>query len=91
MGACQRDVVSALCRKSFRWIVLLLWLTSAARATWRTGLYKYSAGTQLNRESSASSQTSIYQKRYGYMHDHLLLFIFKCRVLEANYNISWKC
>nr|XP_023834248.1 EMI domain-containing protein 1-like isoform X2 [Salvelinus alpinus] len=63
MGACQRDVVSALCRKSFRWIVLLLWLTSAAHATWRTGLYKYSAGTQLNRESSAASQTSIYQKR----------------------------
>ncbi|XP_029618910.1 EMI domain-containing protein 1 isoform X2 [Salmo trutta] len=63
MGACQRDVVSALCRKSFRWIVLLLWLTSAARATWRTGLYKYSAGTQLNRQSSAASQASIYQKR----------------------------
>ncbi|XP_064825111.1 EMI domain-containing protein 1-like isoform X4 [Oncorhynchus masou masou] len=63
MGACQPDCVSALSRKSFSWIVLLLWLTSAAHGTWRTGLYKYSTGTQLNRESSAASQTSIYQKR----------------------------
>ncbi|XP_041757069.1 EMI domain-containing protein 1 isoform X4 [Coregonus clupeaformis] len=63
MGAYQPDCVSALCRKSFRWIVLLLWLTSAAHGTWKTGLYKYSTGTQLNRESSAASQTSIYQKR----------------------------
>ncbi|XP_019908367.2 EMI domain-containing protein 1 isoform X2 [Esox lucius] len=63
MGACLRDCVSAPCLKSFRWIVLLLWLTSAAHGTWRTGLYKYSTGTQLNRESSAVSQTSIYQKR----------------------------
>ncbi|XP_062307940.1 LOW QUALITY PROTEIN: EMI domain-containing protein 1 [Osmerus eperlanus] len=62
MGTCHRECVSALYRKSFRWIVLLLGLTSAAHGTWRTGLYKYSTGTQLNRDPSAS-QTSVYQKR----------------------------
>ncbi|KAM6964968.1 uncharacterized protein emid1 [Aplochiton taeniatus] len=63
MGTCQHECVSALCRKSFRWIVVLLWLTSSAYGTWKTGLYKYSAGTQLNRDQAALTQTSVYQKR----------------------------
>ncbi|KAL0979349.1 hypothetical protein UPYG_G00183970 [Umbra pygmaea] len=63
MGAYLRCCVSAPCLKSFRWVVLLLLLATAAHGTWRTGLYKHTAGTQHNRESSAASQTSIYQKR----------------------------
>ncbi|XP_036382903.1 EMI domain-containing protein 1 isoform X1 [Megalops cyprinoides] len=62
MGACQGDGLTALCRKSFRWIVLVLWLTSGAKGTWGTGLYKYPTGTQLNKEPSGSS-SSLYQRR----------------------------
>ncbi|KAJ8378233.1 hypothetical protein AAFF_G00244370 [Aldrovandia affinis] len=62
MEACQGDGVTALCRKSFRWIVLVLWLTSGAKGTWGTGLYKYPTGTQLNKEPSGVS-SALYQRR----------------------------
>ncbi|XP_044053536.1 EMI domain-containing protein 1 isoform X1 [Siniperca chuatsi] len=60
MGPRQRESVSALCRESLLWTVLILWLTTFVDGTWKTGLYKtYSAGTQL----TAASHTSVYQKR----------------------------
>ncbi|XP_026178630.1 EMI domain-containing protein 1 isoform X2 [Mastacembelus armatus] len=64
MGPRQRESVSALCRKSLLWTVLILWLTAFVDGTWKTGLYKtYSAGTQLSRDQIAASYTSVYQKR----------------------------
>ncbi|CAK6966531.1 EMI domain-containing protein 1 isoform X1 [Scomber scombrus] len=64
MGLRQRESVSALCRKSLLWTVLILWLTTFVDGTWKTGLYKtYSAGTQLSRDQTAASHTSVYQKR----------------------------
>ncbi|KAG5840336.1 hypothetical protein ANANG_G00187720 [Anguilla anguilla] len=62
MEACRGDGVTALCRKSFRWIVLVLWLTSGASGTWGTGLYKYQTGTQLHKEPSGGSG-ALYQRR----------------------------
>ncbi|KAM7392000.1 hypothetical protein PAMP_022643 [Pampus punctatissimus] len=62
MGPSQRESVSALCRKSLLWTVLILWLSTFVDGTWKTGLYKsYSAGTQLGRDQTAS-HTSVYQK-----------------------------
>ncbi|XP_030594106.1 EMI domain-containing protein 1 isoform X2 [Archocentrus centrarchus] len=64
MGSHQRESVSALCRKSLLWTVLILWMTALVNGTWKTGLYKtYSVGTQLNRDQTAASHTSVYQKR----------------------------
>uniref|UniRef100_UPI0037E864EC EMI domain-containing protein 1 n=1 Tax=Semicossyphus pulcher TaxID=241346 RepID=UPI0037E864EC len=57
MGRRQQESVSALCRKSLLWTVLILWLSTLVDGTWKTGLYKtYSTGT-------ATSHTSVYQKR----------------------------
>ncbi|XP_026199709.1 EMI domain-containing protein 1 isoform X1 [Anabas testudineus] len=64
MGPRQRESVSALCRQSLLWTVLILWLTTFVDGTWKTGLYKtYSAGTQQSRDQAGASHTSIYQKR----------------------------
>ncbi|XP_054628517.1 EMI domain-containing protein 1 isoform X3 [Dunckerocampus dactyliophorus] len=51
MGPGQRKSVSALCRKSLLWTGLVLWLSTVADGTWKTGLYK------------TASHTSIYQKK----------------------------
>ncbi|XP_068167509.1 EMI domain-containing protein 1 isoform X2 [Antennarius striatus] len=60
----QRESASALCRTSLLWTVLMLWLTTFVDATWKTGIYKtYSSGTHLNREQTAASHSSVYQKR----------------------------
>ncbi|XP_056142499.1 EMI domain-containing protein 1 isoform X2 [Lampris incognitus] len=57
MGTCQRERVSALYRPSFRCVVLLVWLSTSVRGTWRTGLYQpYSTGTQ-------HTFSSVYHKR----------------------------
>lgn len=59
MGPRRRLSASELCRKSLLWTALLLWLSTSADGTWKTGLYKtYSAGTQ-----AATSHTSIYQRK----------------------------
>ncbi|XP_030647502.1 EMI domain-containing protein 1 isoform X2 [Chanos chanos] len=63
MGACHGDGVSSVCGKSFRWTVLLLCLTSGTQGTWGTGVFKYSTGIQLHKDTAGSSQTSLYQKR----------------------------
>lgn len=65
MGSHQRESVSALCRKSLLWTVLILWLSTLVNGTWKTGLYKtYSVGTQLNRDQTAATHSSVYQKRW---------------------------
>ncbi|XP_041643140.1 EMI domain-containing protein 1 isoform X2 [Cheilinus undulatus] len=57
MGPRQPESVSALCRKSLLWTVLILLLSTFVDGTWKTGLYKpYTSGT-------AASHTSVYQKR----------------------------
>lgn len=64
MGSHQRESLSALCRKSLLWTVLILWLSTLVNGTWKTGLYKtYSVGTQLNRDQTAATHSSVYQKR----------------------------
>lgn len=66
MGSHQRESVSALCRKSLLWTVLILWLSTLVNGTWKTGLYKtYSVGTQLSRDQTAATHSSVYQKRWG--------------------------
>ncbi|XP_075882089.1 EMI domain-containing protein 1 isoform X1 [Nelusetta ayraudi] len=62
MGSRRRPSVSDVCRESLLWTVLLLWLTSSADGTWKTGLYKpYSAGTQA--AAAAAAHTSVYQRK----------------------------
>lgn len=62
MGPRRRPSVSDVCRQSFLWTVLLLWLTSCADGTWKTGLYKpYSAGTQA--AAAAAAHASVYQRK----------------------------
>uniref|UniRef100_A0A8D3AXK9 EMI domain-containing protein n=1 Tax=Scophthalmus maximus TaxID=52904 RepID=A0A8D3AXK9_SCOMX len=64
MRARRRGSVSALCGRTWLWTALLLWLAACVDGTWRTGLYKtYSVGTQLSRDQTAASHTSVYQKR----------------------------
>ncbi|KAM4576913.1 uncharacterized protein emid1 isoform 1-T1 [Odontesthes bonariensis] len=64
MGLGHRESVSALCRKSLLWTVLVLWMATFVNGTWKTGLYKtYSAGTQLSRDQAAAAHTSVYHKR----------------------------
>lgn len=64
MGPRRRPSVSDVCRESFLWTVLLLWLTSSAEGTWKTGLYKpYSAGTQAAAAAAAAAHTSVYQRK----------------------------
>ncbi|XP_072244042.1 EMI domain-containing protein 1 isoform X2 [Leuresthes tenuis] len=64
MGLGHRESVSALCRKSLLWTVLVLWLATFVNGTWKTGLYKtYSGGTQLSRDQTAAAHTSVYHKR----------------------------
>ncbi|XP_076007203.1 EMI domain-containing protein 1 [Genypterus blacodes] len=62
MGRRQAECVSG---KSLLRTALILWLAAAAvEGTWKTGLYKsYSVGTQLGRDGTTTSHTSVYQKR----------------------------